>query len=235
MAARRIALVTVATAGIVCAAPAVAVPQEVSAARMALVAHLQRQGISDERVLEAMRAVPRHEFVPDDVRSWAYEDTALPIGSGQTISQPYIVALMSELLACGRGERILEIGTGSGYQAAVLAEMGCEVFSVEILRELGERAAATLARLGYVARTRIGDGYAGWPEEAPFDGVIVTAAPEQVPSALIEQLAPEGRMVIPVGPTGGVQELLLLRKQADGSLAEREIIPVRFVPMVRRR
>jgi protein-L-isoaspartate(D-aspartate) O-methyltransferase len=179
--------------------------------------------------------VPRHEFVPDDVRSWAYEDTALPIGSGQTISQPYIVALMSELLACGRGERILEIGTGSGYQAAVLAEMGCEVFSVEILRELGERAAATLARLGYVARTRIGDGYAGWPEEAPFDGVIVTAAPEQVPSALIEQLAPEGRMVIPVGPTGGVQELLLLRKQADGSLAEREIIPVRFVPMVRRR
>jgi len=209
-------------------------PQEdPAAARATLVEHLERQGITDERVLAAMRQVPRHEFVPEDVRAWAYEDTALPIGLDQTISQPYIVALMSELLDCRPGDRVLEIGTGSGYQAAVLASMGCDVWSIEILPTLGERAAATLARLGYEAHARIGDGYAGWPEQAPFDGVIVTAAPEQVPAALVAQLTPGGRMVIPVGPAGGVQELMLLRRHEDGTLEEREIIPVRFVPMVR--
>ena len=228
------AIVIVAVAAI--CVPAAAAPQDdLSSAREALVDHLERQGISDERVLAAMRAVPRHEFVPDSVRRWAYEDTALPIGLDQTISQPYIVALMSELLACAPGDRVLEIGTGSGYQAAVLVAMDCEVWSIEIVEELGQRAAGALGRLGYDAHLRIGDGYAGWPEAAPFDGVIVTAAPEQVPQALLDQLAPGGRMVIPVGPTGGVQELMLLRRHRDGTLEEREIIPVRFVPMVRQR
>jgi len=143
---------------------------------------------------------------------------------------------MTELLDCAPGDRVLEIGTGSGYQAAVLAEIGCEVFTIEILAELGARAAATLERLGYAGvHARVGDGYAGWPEEAPFDRVIVTAAPESVPEALVQQLAIGGRMVIPVGPTGGVQELLLLRKLEDGSLDEQAVIPVRFVPMVPRR
>ena len=204
--------------------------------RELLVRHLERQGIEDVRVLAAMRAVPRHEFVPQSQRAYAYEDRPLPIGLQQTISQPYIVALMTELLGCAPGDRVLEIGTGSGYQAAVLAELGCEVFTIEILAELGERAAATFERLGYVGvHTRIGDGYQGWPDEAPFDGIIVTAAPESIPEALVWQLAVGGRMVIPVGPTGGVQELLLLRKFEDGSLDEQAVIPVRFVPMVPRR
>lgn len=194
------------------------------------------EDVRDPRVLAAMRAVPRHEFVPENVRAYAYEDRPLPIGLQQTISQPYIVALMTELLACAPGDRVLEIGTGSGYQAAVLAEIGCEVFTIEILAELGARAAKTLERLGYDGiHTRVGDGYQGWPEEAPFDGVIVTAAPESIPAALVQQLAIGGRMVIPVGPTGGVQELLLLRKLEDGNLDEQAVIPVRFVPMVPRR
>lgn len=206
-----------------------------AAARDRLVLHLQTQGIRDERVLAALRSVPRHEFVPESQRPWAYYDEALPIGHQQTISQPYVVALMTELLSCAPGDRVLEIGTGSGYQAAVLAEIGCDVYSIEIVPELGESAAATLRQFGYAAHTRIGDGYVGWPEAAPFAGIIVTAAPEAVPGALIEQLAVDGRMVIPVGPTGGVQQLMLLRKRPDGGLDEEAVIPVRFVPMVRPR
>jgi len=204
-----------------------------AAARAELVHQLERQGIRDQRVLAALRAVPRHELVPESQRAYAYEDRPLPIGFGQTISQPYVVALMTQLLGCGPGDRVLEIGTGSGYQAAVLAELGCDVFTIEIVPELGALAAATLERLGYDAHCRVGDGYAGWPEEAPFDGVIVTAAPESVPAALVRQLAIGGRMVIPVGPAGGLQELRLLRKREDGSLEQQAVIPVRFVPMVR--
>jgi len=211
-------------------------PDTTSSARELLVRHLESQGIEDARVLAAMRAVPRHEFVPESMRAYAYEDRPLPIGLQQTISQPYVVALMTELLGGAPGDRVLEIGTGSGYQAAVLGELGYEVFTIEILAELGERAAATLERLGYAEiHARIGDGYQGWPEEAPFEGVIVTAAPESIPEALVQQLAVGGRMVIPVGPTGGVQELLLLRKREDGSLDEQAVIPVRFVPMVQQR
>lgn len=206
-----------------------------TAAREALVRHLENQGIRSERVLAAMRVVPRHEFVPRQQRDLAYIDEPLPIGYQQTISQPYVVALMTQLLDCQSGERVLEIGTGSGYQAAVLAELGCDVYSIEIIPELGERAASTLEQLGYAAHTRIGDGYLGWPEAAPFAGVIVTAAPEAIPAPLTEQLAPGGRMVIPVGPTGGVQQLLLLRKREDGGLDQEAVIPVRFVPMVRPR
>lgn len=235
----RAALLTavVLTAGLACAeVVTVQEPAVTESPHELLVQHLERQGIEDARVLEAMRAVPRHEFVPESVRAYAYEDRPLPIGLQQTISQPYIVALMTELLACAPGDRVLEIGTGSGYQAAVLAEIGCEVFTIEILAELGARAATTLERLGYDGiHTRVGDGYQGWPEEAPFDGIIVTAAPESIPEALVQQLAIGGRMVIPVGPTGGVQELLLLRKLEDGNLDEQAVIPVRFVPMVSRR
>ena len=161
---------------------------------------IEARGIRDARVLEAMRQVPRHLFVPETLRSQAYEDYPLPIGHDQTISQPYIVAYMSETLAVGPGRRVLEIGTGSGYQAAVLAEMGVEVYTVEIVEPLARTAARTLASLGYsTVHTRVGDGYGGWPEHAPFDAVIVTAAPDHVPKPLIEQLAVGGRLVIPVG------------------------------------
>jgi protein-L-isoaspartate(D-aspartate) O-methyltransferase len=203
-----------------------------TAKRERLVQHLRGQGIDDARVLAAMLTVPRHEFVPEDIRAWAYDDRPLPIGLDQTISQPYVVALMTELLDCRPGDRVLEIGTGSGYQAAVLAALGCDVFTVELLPELRSRAAETLERLDYVVHTRVGDGYAGWPEEAPFDGIIVTAAPDSVPAALTQQLVTGGSMVIPVGPRGGTQQLLRLRKLADGGLEREAVIPVRFVPMV---
>ena len=162
------------------------------------------------------------------MRDHAYEDRPLPIGEGQTISQPYIVAAMTELLALEPGERVLEVGTGSGYQAAVLAELGADVYSIEIVEPLGRRAAEDLARLGYEVNLRIGDGYRGWPEAAPFDAIIVTAAPEQVPPPLIEQLKVGGRLVIPVGSWS--QELVLLRKEEDGVHRER-VADVRFVPM----
>lgn len=187
--------------------------------------------IQNKRVLAAMRSVPRHEFVPEDLRSRAYEDGPLPIGHGQTISQPYIVAFMTEVIDPQPGERILEVGTGSGYQAAVLAAMGAQVFSIEIVKPLGEQAQETLKRLGYdKVKVRIGDGYAGWPEQAPFDAVIVTCAPESIPQPLIDQLKTGGRMIIPVGEEIGRQELYLLKKQADG-LRKTAVLPVRFVPM----
>jgi protein-L-isoaspartate(D-aspartate) O-methyltransferase len=189
-------------------------------------------GTLDARVLDVLGAVPRHEFVPEAVSHLAYADRPLPIGLGQTISQPYIVALMTHLLQVKPGDRVLEIGTGSGYQAAVLARLAREVYSVEIVEELGTRAAQTLSRLGYVnVVTRIGDGYQGWKEHAPYDGIMVTAAPDHVPAALIAQLKPGARLVIPVGAMR--QDLMVIAKAADGSTTSTSIIPVRFVPLVR--
>jgi protein-L-isoaspartate(D-aspartate) O-methyltransferase len=192
---------------------------------------LRGRDIDDPAVLSAMTKVPRHLFVPVKIRDLAYKDGPLPIGYDQTISQPYIVALMSQLLALKSGERVLEIGTGSGYQAAVLAQMGVEVFTIEIVPELGNRAKKVLDQLGYDrVKVKIGDGYLGWPENAPFDGIIVTCAPTSIPEPLNEQLAEGGRMVIPVGESG-YQQLYLLIKQ-DGRIIQKKIIDVRFVPMV---
>lgn len=191
------------------------------------------RGIKNQRVLDAMRKVPRHEFVPESIRSSAYDDSALPIGHGQTISQPFIVAFMTEALDPQPGQRILEVGTGSGYQAAVLAELGAEVFSVEIVEPLGRQAGAVLKELGCDrVRVRIGDGYAGWPDAAPFDAIIVTCAPEKVPQPLVDQLKPGGRMIIPVGDATD-QSLHLMEKKAEG-IAETAVLAVRFVPMTGR-
>lgn len=190
-----------------------------------------RPAVKDSRVLAAMRAVPRHEFVPEALRSQAYADHPLPIGEGQTISQPYIVALMTELLRLDGDEKVLEIGTGSGYQAAVLAEIvgATNVYTIEIIRSLSEQAQRDLERTGYgEVHCKVGDGYAGWPEHAPFDAVIVTAAPPSMPRPLLDQLAPGGRLVAPVGR--GYQELQVLTRTEDGFRTERSI-PVRFVPM----
>jgi protein-L-isoaspartate(D-aspartate) O-methyltransferase len=193
---------------------------------------IRSRGVKDRRVLAAMERVPRHEFVPADQRPHAYEDRPLPIGEGQTISQPYIVALMTELLEVEEGDKVLEIGTGSGYQAAILAELTPHVYTIEIIASLAERAQETLRRLGYeTVHVKAGDGYLGWPEHAPFDGIIVTCAPEEVPQALIEQLKEGGRIVIPVGPQWTHQTLYVLRK-SEGRLRQKEVIPVRFVPMV---
>ena len=190
---------------------------------------LEARGILDPRVLAAMRKVPRDEFVPASLAPWAYEDAPLPIGHDQTISQPYIVALMSELAALRPGSRVLEVGTGSGYQAAVLAELARDVYTIEIVPELADASRATLARLGYGrVHVRQGDGYRGWPEAAPFDAILVTAAPERVPAPLLEQLAPNGRLVIPVG--GPSQELQVHRRTDHGIEIDR-VVPVRFVPM----
>lgn len=186
----------------------------------------------DKRVLRALEKVPRHEFVPANERSHAYENRPLPIGMGQTISQPYIVAVMTDLLQLEPSSKVLEIGTGSGYQTAVLSELCARVFSVEIVTPLAQGAARKLRKLGYDnVTTKIGDGHAGWPEEAPFDAIIVTAAPDHVPPRLVGQLRPGGRLVIPVGEAS--QELLLIEKQADGSIATREVLPVKFVPLKR--
>jgi len=191
---------------------------------------LQQRSISDPAVLAAMSRLPRHLFVPANVRPEAYADTALPIGYGQTISQPYIVALMSSLLGVNPGDRVLEIGTGSGYQAAVLAEMGTEVWTIEIVAPLGEHAASTLKDLGYGSiHVRIGDGYQGWSDQAPFDAIIVTAAPPLIPKPLLDQVKTGGRIVVPVG--GAFQDLLVLTKRQDGGFDERTVLPVRFVPM----
>jgi protein-L-isoaspartate(D-aspartate) O-methyltransferase len=187
------------------------------------------RGVRDEHVLEAMRTVPRHLFVPEDVRAQAYEDHPLPIGEGQTISQPYIVGLMSELLEVKPGNRVLEIGTGSGYQAAVLASMGCEVYTIEIRPQLAEAARQRLAALEiHGVHVRAGDGYGGWPEAAPFAGIIVTAAPERTPQPLLDQLSVGGHLVIPVGSF--YQQLKVYTRTEDG-FSERDVIPVRFVPM----
>ena len=195
-----------------------------------------RPPVLDVRVVDAMEKVERHLFVPEEVRDWAYRDSPLGIGWRQTISQPYIVALMTELAEPAPEDKVLEIGTGSGYQAAVLAEIVDHVYTIEIVEPLGLRAAAALDMAGYGnVTTRIGDGYAGWQEEAPFDAIVVTAAPDHVPQPLIDQLATGGRLVLPVGPVGGRQELQVLEKQADGSVERTRVIPVRFVPLTRNR
>jgi len=206
-------------------------------ARLAMVAdQIAARGVADPKVLAAMRAVPRHEFVPGTVRDDAYVDSPLPIGHGQTISQPYIVALMTELARPSPTDRALEVGTGSGYQAAVLSRLVSHVFSVELVDTLAQSAAGTLRRLGYANVTvRSGDGYLGWPDEAPFDIILVTAAPEEVPPALVAQLKPGGRLVVPVGRVYDVQDLKLIEKDAAGRLSTRSVIPVRFVPMVKKR
>lgn len=187
-------------------------------------------------VRRALRTVPRERFVPAELAARAYENRPLPIGQGQTISQPFIVALMTELLAPRPGDVMLEVGTGSGYQAAVLAACVKRVYSIEILAPLAERGRAALDTAGVRnVETRIGDGYLGWPEAAPFDGIVVTAAPDHVPPALVAQLAPGGRLVIPVGPVLVGQDLLLIRKDTDGRTVTRSTIGVRFVPLTRER
>ena len=191
---------------------------------------IEARGVSDPATLQAMRTVPRHEFVPLRLREDAYGDYPLPIGHGQTISQPYIVAFMTEAIRPQPGEKILEIGAGSGYQAAVLAQIGAEVYSVEIVGPLVEMARQTLGRLGYKnAHVLQGDGYRGWPEHAPFDAIIVTCAPDKIPPELVGQLKDGGRMIVPVG--GGMnQELVLLRKHGE-KIEKQSVLPVRFVPM----
>ncbi|MBI2386278.1 MAG: protein-L-isoaspartate(D-aspartate) O-methyltransferase [Elusimicrobia bacterium] len=191
--------------------------------------------VGDRKVLEAMREVPRHEFVPESLVRRAYDDGPLPIGEGQTISQPLIVGLMTEALELRPSDKVFEVGTGSGYQAAILAKLAKEVYTVEIVPSLGRRAERTLRRLGYANVTvRIGDGYAGWPEKAPFDAIIVTCAPDHIPPPLVAQLKTGGRMIIPVGPevrgSFSAQELIVVRKTAKGMEREKRM-DVRFVPM----
>jgi protein-L-isoaspartate(D-aspartate) O-methyltransferase len=189
----------------------------------------------DEHVLAAMSRVPRHEFVPEALRAAAYENRPLPIGYGQTISQPFIVALMTDLLRAGKGAVVLEVGTGSGYQAAVLAELGARVHSVEIVPQLAQQAAGRLARLGYESvEVRAGDGYDGWPERGPFDGIVVTAAATHIPPPLVQQLKPGGRMVVPLGGAFMVQQLTLVTKSAAGKVQTRQLLPVAFVPLTGR-
>ena len=209
-------------------------PPNFTLERQKMVVHqIAARGIKDTRVLEAMNKVPRHLFVPDGYLSSAYADYPLPIGEGQTISQPYIVAFMTESLDLKPDDRVLEIGTGSGYQAAILAEIVHEVYTIEIIESLGERARTLLGKMGYEnIFVKIGDGYKGWPDEAPFDAIIVTCAPEDIPPALIEQLKEGGRMIIPVGSVGGVQELVRVVKR-EGRVKTEDVLPVRFVPMIK--
>ncbi|QJD29156.1 protein-L-isoaspartate(D-aspartate) O-methyltransferase [Methylococcus geothermalis] len=212
---------------------ALAQPDDYAAARRRMVEQQLKgagRDINDSRVLQAMAEVPRHEFVPRQLREYAYNDNALPIGLGQTISQPYIVAFMTEQLDPKPTDKVLEIGTGSGYQAAVLSKLVAEVYTIEIVEPLGQRARADLQRLGYGnVHVRIGDGYRGWPEAAPFDAIIVTSAAREVPQPLIDQLKDGGRMIAPLGPSYR-QDLYLLKKQG-GKLERRAVLPVRFVPM----
>ena len=193
-----------------------------------------RIGVRDEVVLDAMRRVPRHEFVPKKYKSQAYADSPLPIGYDQTISQPYIVGFMTEMLKVKKEHKVLEIGTGSGYQAAVLAEIVDDVYSIEIIKELGEQVKARLERLNYQnINVRIGDGYFGWEKHAPFDAIIVTAAADHIPPPLVRQLKPGGRMGIPVGGRFQVQNLLMVEKALDGTVTTKQVMPVRFVPLTR--
>ena len=206
-------------------------PDELRALRDALVREVSRD-VSDPRVLEALRAVPRHLFMPGEPLARAYADAPFPIGHGQTISQPAIVAIMTAALELRETDRVLEIGTGSGYQAAILAHLGAEVLSIEVVPELAAEAAARLARLGYAnVRVRAGDGYAGWPEKAPFPRILVTAAPETLPAALLQQLADGGVLVTPIGPVHGDQRLVRCRRRGSAIFTE-DLGGVRFVPMV---
>ena len=207
---------------------------DLRARRAAMVSRdIAGRGITDTATLRAMRTVPRHEFVSPQLRHQAYEDHPLPIGHGQTISQPYIVAYMTELVRPRAGMRVLEVGTGSGYQAAVLAEAGAVVYTVEIFEELARTATERLRRLGYESvSVRHADGHHGWAEAAPFDGIVVTAAAGYIPPALIQQLRPRGRMVIPVGSVHGTQNLILVEKLASGQVRTRNLLPVRFVPLL---
>jgi protein-L-isoaspartate(D-aspartate) O-methyltransferase len=190
------------------------------------------QGSLDERVLDAINKVPRQEFVPADQRPYAYDNRPLPIGYGQTISQPYIVAIMTDLLKLKKTDRVLEIGTGSGYQAAILAELVGSVYTIEIIEELAATAAGNLKRTGYdTVHTRTGDGYYGWESAAPFDGIIVTAVASHIPPPLIKQLKPGGRMILPVGGQFMMQYLTLVIKGFDNKVSTRQILPVRFVPL----
>jgi len=194
---------------------------------------LRARGIENPRVLDAMGRVPRHEFVPPAVRGWAYRDSPLPIGHGQTISQPYIVALMTDLLEVQPEHRVLEIGTGSGYQTAVLSRLCDTVYSMDLIPALSDAAAARLRRLGHAnVQTRAGNGYLGWPEHAPYDGIIVTAAAPHIPTPLIDQLRSGGRLVIPVGLPYSPQQLIVLTKDAQGETQVREVLGVAFVPLV---
>ena len=190
-----------------------------------------RRGISNNQVIDVMQNTPRHRFVPDGVADYAYQDNALPIGKGQTISQPYIVAFMTETLDVDSTDKVLEIGTGSGYQAAVLSPLVKHVYTIEIVKMLAQRADSTLKALSYNNVTvRWGDGYKGWPEQAPFDRIIGTAAPSEIPKALIDQLKPGGKMVLPVGTNW--QEIVVLTKSKSGKIQKKNVLPVRFVPMV---
>lgn len=192
---------------------------------------IKQRGITDQRILESLRNVPRHEFIPGNARDLACTDQPLPIGHGQTISQPYIVAFMTDALAPKPTDKVLEIGTGSGYQAAVLAGLVKHLYSIEIVEPLAKQAAATLRKLEYTNVTvKAGDGYRGWPEHAPFDAIIVTCAPDHVPEALVKQLREGGRMIIPVGQAWDCQELCLLEKK-NGEIVRKSVLPVRFVPM----
>ena len=204
-------------------------------ANMAATSGVREARRLDPKVIAAMREVPRHLFVPEEIQPYAYRNTALPIGHEQTISQPYIVALMTHLLEVKTGQRVLEIGTGSGYQAAVLAQLGVKVHSIEIVEPLAREAAARLHTLGYRdVAVRSGDGYAGWPDAAPFDRIIVTAGAPHIPRPLLDQLKPGGRMVSPVAAPGrDGEELILVEKGKNGAIRRRSIIPVRFVPLVR--
>ena len=196
---------------------------------------IQSYGMKDETVLDAMAKVPRHLFVPQQYRKYSYHDSPLGIGYGQTISQPYIVAEMTRLLNLTPHSKVLEIGTGSGYQAAVLAEISSQVYSIEIVEQLLEQAKENLAAAGYTGiRTRHGDGYYGWPDEAPFSAIIVTCAAGHIPPPLLDQLERGGRMIIPVGKRYGTQYLILVTKRSDGTISSRSILPVRFVPLVRK-
>jgi len=215
--------------------PAADSPRDIpEKAMQRMLADIRSYGLTDQTVLKAMARVPRHLFVPEMYRKYSYQDSPLGIGYGQTISQPYIVAEMTRLLNLTADSKVLEIGTGSGYQAAVLAEISNRVYSIEIVAPLLEQARKNLAAAGYTGiRLRHGDGYYGWPEAAPFSAIIVTCAAGQVPPPLLEQLARGGRMVIPVGKRYGTQYLILVTKDADGTIASRNILPVRFVPLVR--
>jgi protein-L-isoaspartate(D-aspartate) O-methyltransferase len=201
--------------------------------RQRMVQVIRSYGLKDKAVLEAMAQVPRHLFVPEEHADRAYTDSPLPIGYGQTISQPFIVAEMTRLLRLNQDSKVLEVGTGSGYQAAVLTHFTSRVYTIEIIEPLARAAALRLRSLAYEVETRHGDGYFGWPEKAPFDAIVVTAAAGEIPPPLIQQLAPGGRMVIPVGATFGIQSLMLIEKGKGGKINTRSLMPVRFVPLTR--